>query len=117
MRKTDAGMVDMITLTETAQRQLERIISREGGNSNGIRLGVKGGGCSGFTYVMELEKDKRDRDLVINENRVPIFVDPKSLFYLDGLEIDYMNDLLNGGFKFKNPNATKSCGCGTSFSV
>ncbi len=107
----------MITLTESAQRELERIMREEGSRNKGIRLGVKGGGCSGFTYVMEFEDDKREHDTVLNEERVPIFVDSKSLNYLDGIEIDYLSDLLNRGFKFNNPNAVKSCGCGTSFSV
>ena len=107
----------MIILTEAAQKELERIVKTESQNATGIRLGVKGGGCSGFTYVMEFAERKSEQDAVLNEERVPLFIDPKSMAYLDGIEIDYMSDLLNRGFKFNNPNASKSCGCGTSFSV
>ncbi len=107
----------MITLTEAAQQEMERIMSSEGGNSMGIRLGVKGGGCSGFTYVMSFADAKRDNDRILNEARVPIYIDGKSMAYLEGIEIDFASDMLNRGFKFNNPNASKSCGCGTSFAV
>ncbi len=107
----------MINLTDAAQNELKRIMSQEGEGNKGVRLGVKGGGCSGFTYVMDFANHPKEGDHVLNENTVPIFIDAKSLDYLDGMEIDYMSDLLNRGFKFNNPNATKSCGCGTSFAV
>jgi iron-sulfur cluster assembly protein len=107
----------MIHLTEAAQKEMERIIAQEGDEARGIRLGVKGGGCSGFSYVMDFEKQAREGDQVLNDQRVPIFVDYKSMAYLDGVEIDFLSDILNRGFKFTNPNASKSCGCGTSFAV
>ena len=107
----------MISLTEPAQHELARIMGEDGKDSRGIRLGVKGGGCSGYSYVMQFESGKREDDHVINEERIPIYIDKKSFELLDGLGIDYENDLLNKGFKFSNPNATQSCGCGTSFSV
>lgn len=107
----------MITLTDAAQNELDRILQNEGKGNKGIRLGVKGGGCSGFTYVMDFAKEERDGDQIFNGGRTPVFVDAKSLTYLDNLEIDFSSDLLNRGFKFRNPNATKSCGCGTSFAV
>lgn len=107
----------MITITEKAQEEFSRIMKEEGLKAQGIRMGVKGGGCSGFTYVMSFESEKKDGDITLNEARVPLFIDPKSFVYLEGLEIDYVADLLNRGFKFNNPNATKSCGCGTSFAV
>ena len=107
----------MIQLTEAAQQEMARIIAQEGDNARGIRLGVKGGGCSGFSYVMDFEKEPREGDQILNDDRVPIFIDHKSLEYLDGVEIDFMNDILNRGFKFKNPNASKSCAGGTSFAV
>ena len=75
----------MIQLTEAAQLELSRIMENEGKNNNGIRLGVKGGGCSGFTYVMDFVNQGRENDTVMNDSRVPIFVDPKSMDYLDGL--------------------------------
>lgn len=107
----------MISFTESAQSELERIMNQEGKGKSGIRLGVKGGGCSGFTYVMQFEEKPRENDAVLNGDRTPVFVDPKSSIYLNGIQIDYTSDLLNRGFKFNNPNAVKSCGCGTSFAV
>lgn len=107
----------MISLTESAQSELARIMREEGDSHKGIRLGVKGGGCSGFTYVMGFEDEPRENDQVLNQERTPIFVDAKSMTYLDGIQIDFLSDLLNRGFKFNNPNAAKSCGCGTSFAV
>jgi len=107
----------MIQITEKAQEEFRRIMTQEGAHAKGIRMGVKGGGCSGFSYVMSFENEKKDGDVSLNEDHVPLFIDPKSYVYLQGLEIDFESDLLNRGFKFKNPNATKSCGCGTSFAV
>ena len=107
----------MIEFTEAAQNELKRIMAGEGKGQTGIRLGVKGGGCSGFTYVMSFENESRDGDSVLNEDATPVFVDNKSMLYLDGLRIDFVTDLLNRGFKFQNPNASQSCGCGTSFAV
>ncbi len=109
--------VTMISFTEEAQQELERIMNNEGKGNLGVRLGVKGGGCSGFTYVMEFVSQEREGDTIENQPGTPVFVDPKSMTYLSGLEIDFENDILNRGFRFNNPNATKSCGCGTSFSV
>lgn len=107
----------MITLTESAQLELSRILSAEGAGKKGIRMGVKGGGCSGFTYVLDLSEGPRDNDQIFNNDRVPIYIDPKSLMMIDGIEIDYTTDMFNRAFKFSNPNATASCGCGTSFAV
>jgi len=107
----------MLTITEPAQLELDRIINHEGKGNRGVRLGVKGGGCSGFTYVMEFVNDPKEDDTVFNDDRTMVTVDPKSMVYLDGIEIDYENDILNRGFRFNNPNASKSCGCGTSFAV
>jgi len=108
----------MITITERAQEELKRIMDEEcKDGSTGIRLGIKGGGCSGFNYVMQFEKEQRDFDTVFNEQRTPLFIDAKSLMYLDNIEIDFETDILNSGFKFNNPNASKTCGCGTSFTV
>ena len=107
----------MITLTESAQLELQRILNNEGSGSQGIRLGVKGGGCSGFTYVLDFAKMPKDSDQVFNAERTPIYIDPKSLMMIDGIEIDYTTDMFNRAFKFNNPNATAACGCGTSFAV
>ncbi|PIE89312.1 MAG: iron-sulfur cluster assembly accessory protein [Acidobacteria bacterium] len=108
----------MLKITDRAQDELKRIMREEcTDDSTGIRLGIKGGGCSGFNYVMQFEKEKRDFDTVFNEEHTPIFIDAKSLMYLENMEIDFESDILNSGFKFINPNASKTCGCGTSFSV
>lgn len=108
----------MITVSGRAQEEFKRIMREESNEgSRGIRIGIKGGGCSGFSYVMQFESEAREFDKVFNEEVVPLFIDAKSLVYLDNLEIDYETDLLNRGFKFVNPNAVKSCGCGTSFAV
>jgi len=108
----------VIRITETAQLELDRIVREEGESPNlGIRIGIKGGGCSGFSYVMKFENQAREFDRVFNDERTPIYIDAKSLVYLEGIEIDYETDILNRGFKFVNPNAAKTCGCGTSFTV
>jgi len=112
----------MITITEAAQLELDRIVHEEVAEQDrrpgmGVRIGIKGGGCSGFSYIMKFESQAREFDTVFNEDRVPIYIDAKSLMYLDEIEIDYESDLLNRGFKFNNPNAAKTCGCGTSFAV
>lgn len=108
----------MITMSEKAQLELQRIIRDEArGAARAIRLGVKGGGCSGFTYVMDFADEPGEGDQVFNTDRTPIYVDAKSLLYIGGLHIDFTSDMLNRGFKFSNPNATQSCGCGTSFAV
>ncbi len=107
----------MITISEPAQNELVRILQEEGKGSEAIRLGVKGGGCSGFTYVMDFANEANESDHQFNKERVPIVIDAKSITYISGLHIDFASDLLNRGFKFSNPNATQSCGCGTSFAV
>lgn len=82
-----------------------------------LRLGVKGGGCSGFSYFMGFEPNVRDDDQSIQMDGIKVVVDSKSLLYLNGVELDFNEDVLNRGFVFKNPNAKSSCGCGHSFSV
>lgn len=107
----------MIEVTSSAQSEFQRIMQDEGKSCAGIRLGVKGGGCSGYSYIMDFVKDPKDNDTVFNESQTPIYIDPKSLDLIDGVVIDFSADMLNRGFKFKNPNATQACGCGTSFAV
>ncbi|MCB1044308.1 MAG: iron-sulfur cluster assembly accessory protein [Acidobacteria bacterium] len=107
----------MIHVTEKAQAELERILREEAGHATAIRIGVRGGGCSGFSYVMDLVTAPNDDDQLFNADRTPIYIDPKSLQLIQGLQIDFASDLLNRGFKFSNPNASQSCGCGTSFAV
>ncbi len=107
----------MIKLTENAAQKLNDIFDSKEDKPLGIRAGVKGGGCSGFSYYLDfvLEKDGKDRE--IESGGIVIYVDPKSFLYLMGTEIDYVDGLSGKGFKFLNPNAKRTCGCGESFSV
>ena len=109
----------MIRLTEKAATKIQELLVKEGvpQGTGGLRVGVQGGGCSGLTYAMRLEMQARDRDKVIEENGARIFVDPKSLLYLDETTLDYQEDLMRRGFVFQNPQATRSCGCGSSFTA
>jgi iron-sulfur cluster assembly protein len=94
------------------------MLAKEGlPSAGGLRLGVQGGGCSGLSYAMRLEMQARDRDNVFEENGARVFVDPKSYVYLDNTTIDYEETLMRHGFVFQNPQATHSCGCGSSFTV
>jgi iron-sulfur cluster assembly protein len=108
----------MIHVTEKAAEKIRELLAKEGvPETGGLRLGVQGGGCSGLTYAMRLETQARDRDKVFEENGARIFVDPKSYLYLDNTTLDYQEDLMRKGFVFHNPAATRTCGCGTSFTV
>ena len=107
----------MITLTTNAKTQLLKLIQQKNEKGYFMRVGVKGGGCSGMSYSVELDNKVGEWDKVFGEGESKVVVDPKSFAYLDGIEIDFSNELVGGGFQFRNPNATGSCGCGTSFSV
>jgi len=105
-----------ITLTESAAKHVKsQLLSR--GNGLGVRLSVKTQGCSGLAYVMEFVDETTESDVVFNSFGEKIFVDPKSLVYLDGTELDYVREGLNEGFTFNNPNVANECGCGESFHV
>ena len=104
----------MISLTKFAASKILSLL--ESKRETGIRAGGLGGGCSGFTYNLKVDFEM-DKDRVIESNGVKIFVDPKSYLYLMGTEIDYIDNLNQSGFKFVNPNAKRTCGCGESFSV
>lgn len=110
-----------ITLTDAALAHLKKLNSDTSDSKTVLRVGVKSGGCSGMSYVMDFitkAEDMRPDDTVIPiEDGIELRVDPKSLLYLFGLHLDYSTDLIGGGFKFMNPNASSSCGCGTSFNV
>ena len=108
----------MVALTASAAQEAKRLIEKEQKPNLGLRVGIKGGGCSGMTYVMTLDDatPKQD-DHVFEHDGVKIIVDAKSYLYLDGTTLDFNSSLMGGGFEFKNPNSTGSCGCGTSFSV
>lgn len=106
----------MIQLTENAVKRIRQVVEQEQG-VGGLRLGVHGGGCSGLTYVIRFDRAPCARDQVFEFEGVKVFVDTKSLAYLEGMTLDYKADLLQQGFVFHNPNAKHSCSCGTSFSV
>ncbi|MDO4681699.1 MAG: iron-sulfur cluster assembly protein IscA [Lautropia sp.] len=105
-----------ITLTEAAARHIDRYIARRG-KGIGLRLGVKTSGCSGLAYKLEYADDQEDTDVVFESHGVRVFIDPKSLAYIDGTELDFVREGLNEGFKFNNPNVKGECGCGESFQV
>jgi iron-sulfur cluster assembly protein len=107
-----------VHLTETAVKQVKRMmLKHELGDGYGLRLGVKAGGCAGREYVVELEEGPREKDRVYEFGELRVFVDPKSYLFIHGLEVDFKETLLEAGFIFRNPNASSSCGCGTSFAV
>lgn len=106
-----------IEVSPTAISEVHRLLKAQHKEDWGLRLGVKGGGCSGLSYVMEVEEKPGEHDRVNEVEGIRIFVDPKSYLYLNGLTLDYTTELIGGGFKFVNPNAARTCSCGTSFSV
>ena len=108
----------MIQLTETAQKEVKRLIEQHSKPDAFLRLGVKGGGCSGMTYDVKFDDQlNRQFDREFDVSGVKVVCDMKSLLYIDGMTVDYSAELVGGGFRFINPKATGSCGCGTSFSV
>ena len=107
----------IITVTEGAVARLKSVMKADGKENYILRMSVEGGGCSGMTYKMEFEDKKLEFDKTFKSNGLTIVCDLKSWLYLQNVEIDYSEDLLNGGFKIKNPNAERTCGCGTSFSA
>jgi len=107
----------MITLTESAVKAVGRFISNSDKPTGGLRIEVTDGGCSGLSYGLKLEETHSQDDTVIDCGDVKVFVDPLSLPKLDGMSIDFVDSLEGSGFKFVNPNAVKSCACGSSFST
>lgn len=108
-----------ITLTETAAREIKTIIQQQELDAAKVRLrvGVKGGGCSGFSYLLDLTETQKETDESFDQHGITMICDPKSLLYLNGVSIDFKDEIMGRGFVFHNPNATSSCGCGSSFSV
>ena len=106
-----------VTLTEAALKQVKKLLAEQNDPNTFLRIGVAGVGCSGMSYVLALDHVKTPQDREIVLDGVPINVDEKSLLFLSGVKLDYNQDLLTGGFKFQNPNAVRSCGCGNSFAV
>jgi iron-sulfur cluster assembly protein len=107
----------MITLTETAAGEVRRLREQSGHPDAFLRVAIKSGGCSGFSYELELDDAFGDGDQRFESQGVELVVDMKSYFYVKGLVIDYEKKMIGGGFRFENPNASGGCGCGTSFSV
>jgi iron-sulfur cluster assembly protein len=115
---TETNIKSEITITEKARNEILRIMQSNSIPDNyGLRIGVKGGGCSGLTYTLNFDENTREGDTTIEAENVKLYVDGKSLFYLMGTELDFSDGLNGKGFLFNNPNATKTCGCGESFGV
>jgi iron-sulfur cluster assembly protein len=108
-----------IAITEKAIARIKSAMAKEGisPTEGGLRVGVQGGGCSGLSYNIRFDSQPRERDRIFQFGDVRVFVDPKSFIYLHGMTLDYEETLMQQGFVFKNPNAQKSCGCGTSFTA
>ena len=107
----------MISVSPSAANEMRRLLEAQEHPAWGLRVGVKGGGCSGLSYSMQFEEKPQEHDKVFEMEGVKVFCDPKSYLYLNGLTLDYTTDLIGGGFKFINPNATRTCSCGSSFSA
>ncbi|HXF76188.1 MAG TPA: iron-sulfur cluster assembly accessory protein [Methylomirabilota bacterium] len=106
-----------LVLTEKAIEQVKRLLAREQREGYGLRVSVTDGGCSGFSYRLDFEKEPRPGDKVLEQGGLKVYIDSASVPYLAGTVIDFASTLYGGGFKFANPNATGTCGCGTSFSA
>lgn len=116
---TETTQDQAVVLTETAAREIKTIIESQELDADKVRLrvGVKGGGCSGFSYLLDLTETQKETDELFEQHGVKIIIDPKSLLYLGGVIVDFKDELMGRGFVFNNPNATSSCGCGSSFAV
>jgi iron-sulfur cluster insertion protein len=107
----------IITVTEAAAGKIRELLTEEGKNESGLRVFVQGGGCSCFQYGLVIEESGGVGDRQFESNGVRLFVDPVSISYLKGAEVDFVDTITGGGFTIKNPNATSTCGCGSSFSA
>ena len=106
-----------LKLTSSAVEQIKKLLTRDHRTGHGLRVSVTDGGCSGHSYKLDFDQDQKAGDTVLDQNGVRVFVDDASAAFLQGMVIDYESGLYGGGFKFINPNATATCGCGTSFSA
>ncbi|GBD45319.1 iron-sulfur cluster assembly accessory protein [Thermoleophilum album] len=108
----------MVTLTEFAAQKVREFMAAQGASEGevGLRVGVRGGGCSGFQYALALD-EQRDGDHVFESQGIRVFVDPASLRYVDGSTVDYTESFMGAGFQVENPNVVASCGCGSSFRI
>ena len=110
-----AGTAAPISISENGAKHALNAIAGSGKENAGVRLFVKSGGCSGYQYGMDIARDRRADDIAMENNGVPLLVDPQSALMLDGAEVDYADDLMKGGFTIYNPNAIHTCACGSSF--
>jgi len=115
--ETQTGAASGIAVTPKALARIRQTFQKMGVTEGGLRLGILGGGCSGLSYQFKFDARPRSNDNVFDYDGVHIYVDPKSLLYLRGMTLDYKETLMQSGFVFENPNAKKSCGCGTSFAA
>ena len=117
--KAESASQQDVQVTEKAIKRIRAVLDKEGISplEGGLRLGVIGGGCSGLSYSIKFDTQPRQRDRIFTFDGVRVFVDPKSYIYLHGMTVDYEETLMRQGFTFTNPNSTRSCGCGSSFSV
>lgn len=106
-----------VSMTTSAAERIKLILDKDGKGATMLRIGVVGGGCSGFSYTFDFASAANDDDVVIERDGAKVVIDEMSLPFLEGSELDYVNELIGSSFKIKNPNATAACGCGTSFSV
>jgi len=107
---------NIIVITPAAAKQMKFLRDRKGTPESAIRIGVKGGGCSGLSYTLALETEFKETDVRLDADGVPVLIDPKCVRFLEGTILDYsIKNLLEGGWVFNNPNASRTCGCGTSF--
>ena len=119
MMSDQATQEQTVILTELAAKEVRTIVASQELEADKVRLriGVKGGGCSGFSYLLDLTETQKDSDEVFEQHGIKIIIDPKSLLYLSGVTVDFKDEIMGRGFVFNNPNASSSCGCGSSFSV
>jgi iron-sulfur cluster insertion protein len=117
--RTEESSIAMINVTSVAAEKIGELLAEEGKPAAGLRVFVQGGGCSGFQYGLMIEEGEptAEVDRIVESNGVRLFVDPISVRYLKGAEVDFVDNLSGGGFTIKNPNAKSTCGCGSSFSV
>jgi iron-sulfur cluster assembly protein len=116
LNKDKETFIMAITLTDKAAKHVQRNLDKRG-KGFGLRLGVRTTGCSGLAYELEYVDESAPEDQIFESNGIKLFVDPKSLAYIDGTELDFVREGLNEGFKFQNPNVKDECGCGESFRV
>ena|SRR3989338_2143641 len=106
----------LLTMTDSAIAKIKSMMEKEGKVGYALRVGVKTGGCAGLSYDLRFQQSPYDNDIVLEKNNLRILINPESADFLKGIQIDYVDTLKESGFKYTNPNASSSCGCGTSFS-